>query len=293
MIDMRRRTAVPPRPRRPSGREGASPLPRRKSARPWNFALLRKLLWGTLISALVVASVAGVVWLDPKSRLDQMMNRPITGVSVESEFKYISQEATQQLVAKHLAHTFLELDMPGLKAALENNPWIDKVIIARAWPDKLVVRIQEQRPIARWGNSGFVNMRGDIIRVEQTKALGHLPLFDAEDHHAADVMQQYLRIKSAVAANNLTPSVIVLDKTLSWTVEFTPALTIKLGREQALEKLQNIAKLLRTDLAREVSRMHQIDMRYDNGFAVTWKDSLPDQVATTPPDNNPPSSPEE
>ena len=213
------------------------------------------------------------------------MNRPIAGVSVESEFKYIAQHQTQQLVEQHLSPTFLELDMLGLKSALEANPWIDKVIIARTWPDRLLVRIQEQKPIARWGTEGFINLRGEIVRVSDAARLTHLPVIDCEERYAAEVMQQYQVIKNIVMGNSLTPVRLTLDKTLAWTLEFSPALTIRLGREKTLEKLQNIAKILRTDLSREVARMSQIDMRYDNGFAVTWKDAPPaEPLATTPAD---------
>jgi cell division protein FtsQ len=145
------------------------------------------------------------------------------------------------------------------------------------------VRIYEQKPIARWGTEGFINLRGEIVRVGDAAQLTQLPVIDCEERYAAEVMQQYQVIKNIVAANGYTPVRLSLDKTLSWTLEFTPALTIRLGREKTLEKLQNIAKILRTELSREVARMSQIDMRYDNGFAVTWKDAPPlEPLATSP-----------
>lgn len=283
MMDVRRREVPPRRSRRSAGQGGASPLRTAKPARQWNFRWLKPLLLWLVYGGLFSGIVASIVWLDPKTRLENLMNRPIAGVSVESEFKYIAQQQTQQLVEQHLSPTFLELDMLGLKKALEANPWIDKVIIARTWPDKLLVRIQEQKPIARWGTEGFINMRGEIVRVSDAAQLTSLPVFDCEERYAAEVMQQYQVIKNIVAGNGFTPVRLTLDKTLAWTLEFSPALTIRLGREKTLEKLQNIAKILRTELSREVSRMSKIDMRYDNGFAVTWKEAPPvEPLATSP-----------
>lgn len=283
MRDMRRREVTPTRARRPSRHAGASPLRSTKAPRQWNFGWLKPLLLWLIYGGLFSGIVASIIWLDPKTRLEQLMNRPIAGVSVESEFKYIAQQQTQDLVAKHLSPTFLELDMAGLKAALETNPWIDTVIIARTWPDRLVVRIQEQKPIARWGSEGFINMRGEIVRVGDAARLSQLPQIDCEERYAAEMMQKFQVIKSIVAANGFTPVRLSLDKTLAWTIEFNPALTVRLGREKTLEKLQNIAKILRTELSREVARMSQIDMRYDNGFAVTWKDAgALEPLATSP-----------
>lgn len=284
MMDMRRRDATPRlRPRA----AGASPLRTTKPARQWNLSWIKPLCLWLVYGSLCAGIVASVIWLDPKTRLEQVMNRPIAGVSVESEFKYINQQQTQELVTAHLSPTFLELDMAGLKAALETNPWIDKVIIARTWPDKLLVRIQEQKPIARWGREGFINLRGELVRVSDVSRLAHLPELDCEERYAAELMQKYQIVKNIVSANGLTPTRLSLDKTLALTIEFSPALTIRLGREKTLEKLQNIAKILRTDLSREVARMHQIDMRYDNGFAVSWNDN----VASEPLVTNPPANP--
>jgi cell division protein FtsQ len=283
MMDARRREAPPPRARRTSRHAGASPLRSTKTPRQWNFTWLKPLVLWLIYGSLFSGIVASIIWIDPKTRLENMMNRPIAGVSVESEFKYIAQQQTQELVAQHLSPTFLELDMAGLKKALETNPWIDKVIIARTWPDRLLVRIYEQKPIARWGAEGFINLRGEIVRVSDAAQLTHLPVIDCEERYAAEVMQQYQVIKNIVASNGFTPVRLSLDKTLSWTLEFTPALAIRLGREKTLEKLQNIAKILRTELSREVARMSQIDMRYDNGFAVTWKDApVLEPLATSP-----------
>lgn len=283
MMDLRRREVPARRARRTSRQAGASAVRSSQPACEWNFRWLKPLVLWLIYGSLFSAIVASIIWLDPKTRLENLMNRPIAGVSVESEFKYIAQQQTQQLVEQHLSPTFLELDMLGLKNALEANPWIDKVIIARTWPDKLLVRIQEQKPIARWGTEGFINMRGEIVRVSDAARLTALPVIDCEERYAAEVMQQYQVIKNIVAGNGFTPVRLTLDKTLAWTLEFTPALTIRLGREKTLEKLQNIAKILRTELSREVTRMSQIDMRYDNGFAVTWKDApLAEPLATSP-----------
>ncbi len=275
-----------------SGRSGATPLPNRqpRPARQWNWRWLRRLSYRGLLVALGYGGIYAAERLEFKAWLDQFMDRPIAGVSVESEFKYISQADTQSVVASRLTKTFLELDMQGIKTALEANPWVDNVMVMRRWPDRLVVHIEEQKPIARWGQEGFLNRRGEIVQVPPTPALDGLPLFLADAQYAKEVMRQYLAVKNLVSPVNLVPQTLVLDNTKSWRIQFTSGLSITLGREKSLEKLKNISKILRTELAPELPHIKSIDMRYDNGFAVGWTDDVPPAAVARQPakheDNN-------
>ncbi len=285
MTPSRKRPTPSASGRQGTARVGASPITHREK-RKWNWGFLRITFKVGALLGLLVGLVVGFQALNPRAYLDQFMNRPIAGVSVESEFKFVSQVDAQAIVAARLPKTFLELDMLGIKNALEANPWVDKVMISRNWPDKLLVHIEEQKPIARWGTSGFLNLRGEVIKIDNVAALSSLPVFVADERYAKEVMQQYLLVKNIMALSNLKPQVLALDNTMAWTVEFNNGLTIKLGREKAIEKLQNISKILRGELAREMKHMRSIDMRYENGFAVAWKDAVAPQVVVRQPVSN-------
>lgn len=276
------RKAAPYKPTAPaSARSGATPLPNRqpKTARPSPWPglgrWLLRLVGLSLLAGLGYGGFYAWQQLNVKAKLDQFMDRPIAGVSVESEFKYISQADTQTTVASRLTKTFLDLDMQGIKTALEANPWVDSVMVMRRWPDRLVVHIEEQKPIARWGDKGFLNMRGEIIEVPPNPVLDSLPLFLADPQYAKEVMQHYLLVKNFASQANLTPQMLALDNTKSWRIQFTSGLIITLGREKPLEKLKNISKILRTELVSELKHIKSVDMRYENGFAVAWKDESP------------------
>jgi cell division protein FtsQ len=263
-----------PTPRRRAATAGAS---RRQPPRAKGrlFGLLVK---ATMAIAACSALVATVAWTDPMARLQEAANRPITGVTIEGEFKYLSQDKIQGLLSERVAGSFLQLDMVGLKVELEHNPWIDKVTISRQWPDRLVVRIQEQQPIARWGENAFVNMRGDIIEVESNSVLSHLPLLKGNDRYARDVMQKYVQIARLLAPTELTLQAVHLDETLSWTLQLRGGLTVRVGREQVYEKLQRLLDVYPRELAAKSERIASIDLRYGNGFAVAWKDAGLEQM---------------
>lgn len=229
---------------------------------------LAKALGVVCVSALVVGLI---VWTEPLAHLQQMTNRPIAGVTIEGQFHYISQQEVQSLVVERVTENFLQLDMEALKKVLERNAWIDKVAVSRQWPDRLVVRIKEQQPIARWGENAFVNMRGDIVKVPDNSRLEKLPLLKGHDRYARDVMQKYVRIMRILSPAELLLKEVHLDNTLSWTLRLDNGLEIRIGREDVFDRLQRLLDVYPSELAAKSDKIASIDLRYDNGFAVGWK----------------------
>lgn len=263
---------------RSATRSGASPLSR--SARVMKLGSIFRFL-GVL--SLLGIMVAGLVWFDPRAKVQQFAGRPIKHVDIESEFIYLSDQQLQAIVADYVTGTFLDVDIAGLKARLETNPWVDRVSVSRQWPEKLVVRVTEQQPIARWGTDAFLNLRGDIIRVEPTPLLRHLPKLSGEDRYAVDVMRQYLRAGKLLGQHGLELAAVELDATLAWTLTLSGDTTIVLGREQLLERLQAVIAAKNTVLANHFDKVKNLDMRYHNGFAVGWKDEGKNPIAMLTP----------
>jgi len=134
---------------------------------------LRQVL-GIFLCLTALALVAYFV-ADPVKRL---LERPLASVMVEGDFYYISKERAMELLSAELNDDFLQLDLMHLKRVLESEPWVEHASLIRRWPDALEVKITEQQPIARWGKEGFLNQRGEIIRVPDISMLENLPLLE-------------------------------------------------------------------------------------------------------------------
>ena len=204
-----------------------------------------------------------------KNYLNKLSHKRIQG-----EFKYISQANIESLVAEKLTSTFLELDIMALKSHLENQPWIDRAVVARQWPDTLLIKVIEQQPIARWNNRGFLNLRGEIVNLSNKTELNHLPLLRANDRYTQRVMQQYVLIVKLLSEYKFAPLVLELDNTLSWSLMISPAIMLRLGRDDTIEKLQRLMRVLQSDLKSQINKIAAIDMRYEQGFAVSWNKDL-------------------
>ncbi len=209
--------------------------------------------------------------LDPLTIIKDYTNKPIAHVTVEGDFKYVSRDFIEALVADKLTDTFLELDIVALKKHLEKTDWIDQVVVARQWPDTLLIRIIEQQPIARWNEQSFLNFRGEIVNLSHKTELNHLPLLRAEDRYSERVLQQYVLIAKLLGNYKFAPLVLELDNTLSRTLTISPDITIRLGREATLEKVQQLMQVIQLYFVDNLQKVSVIDMRYKQSFAVGWK----------------------
>lgn len=250
---------------------GASRKPHKKSR-----ASAVSIPWGKIFSGVLVLVVcAGVGWsvyrLEPLAIIKKYTNKPIASVRVEGEFKFVGQAVIEKLVAEKLTETFLELDIVALKQHIESNPWIDRAVVTRQWPDTLLIKVTEQQPIARWNKQDFLNFRGEIVKIDNKTSLDHLPLLKADDRYAERVLQQYVLVAKLLSDYKFAPLVLELDNTLAWSLKISPGIQIQLGREDTLAKLQRFLVVIDDQLNDRLANIDNVDMRYKQGFAVAWK----------------------
>lgn len=261
--------------KRPSSRA----LPNRKQVAPrgatqkggakkWSPELLKSLRIG--VWSLIFIGLAVTAYRYAAEPLERALNRPIASVKVEGEFRYLERQKVADLISATLEEEFLELDLQGVKAVLEGEPWIEKVSVQRQWPDVLRVRVYEQQPIARWGETGFLNQKGAIIRVEDAHKLNALPWLDAEDEQAGEVMRQYQDIAPLLRARGLTLKSLKCDQRKSWKMELQNDIEVNIGRGLVMEKVRRFITVYDRQLGQSWSEVASVDLRYDSGIAVAW-----------------------
>lgn len=228
-------------------------------------------IFGLILAALGIG--AGVAALDPLGRLRAVTERPITAVEIESDYRYLSRDSVEQMVRGFAAEGFVNLDLVSLQQALEADPWIARAAIARRWPDKLHIVIEEEQPIARWGDKGFLNMRGEIIDADTPADLAALPTIHGPSRHAAELLAQYLALNKVVAGTDLIVREFRRDAANNVELALANGVQIKLGNQEALPKLRLLARARQGALAQRFAEIATIDMRYEQGFAVSWRDT--------------------
>jgi cell division protein FtsQ len=201
---------------------------------------------------------------------NKFLERPIKTVIVSGDFEYLSNESINALIDEHMKNSFIKEDLLVMRKKLIANPWIDTVSLRREWPDILHVSIKEQKAIARWGDKGFVNYRGDLVLAKNDAALNDLPLLRGDDSQAKLLMRQYQFVSELLNKHQLT--VLVLEKSTVgiWQAELNNGWTLLLGRLDINKKLQRLILALDQKAILLSSEIDSIDLRYENGLSVKW-----------------------
>lgn len=230
----------------------------------WRFSWVNRKL-GTVI--FVIALCFGIYWVS--GPVAKVFERPIKSVVVEGEFNFITKQRATELIGNEIDDDFLQLDLMRLKNALLSDPWVESVTLNRRWPDTLVVKVSEQKPIARWGD-GFLNQRGEIVLIDEASKLSGLPWLQGSEADAPEILQQYQDLSQLLRSRGLEVIALKCDNKKSWRLTIKNHVEIALGRDQVMEKMRRFVTVYDTHLGNVWQDVKAIDLRYTNGVAVRW-----------------------
>ncbi len=222
------------------------------------------------IGALLVTVVVAGGYHFGGPAIEQWLQRPVARVAVEGEFRYMTRERVSEVIANELTEDFLKLNLGRMKRVLEREPWVERAALVRRWPDTLEVRIYEQQPIARWGDRGFLNQRGEIIELEDNRVLDNLTWLEGDDRHALHMMQRYQDLSRLMRSRGLVIARLAQDDKRAWRMQLSDGIEVAIGRDQLMEKVQRFLTIYDRYLDERWDQVVGIDVRYSNGVAVRW-----------------------
>lgn len=200
---------------------------------------------------------------------------PVMRLVVEGEFIKVTQDQVKQSVLPHLADGFFGCDVAAVRDAVHALPWVDWVDVERQWPGAVRIRVIEQQPIARWGEGGLINVRGELFTPARSTYPKGLPQLVGPTHSYGQVAAQYEQLARLLVMVNLHVVELQLDERRAWTAVLDNGLQLLLGRHTDRARLQRFIRVYPKSLAMRVHHVAQIDLRYPNGFAVRWREGVP------------------
>ncbi|GAD63270.1 cell division protein FtsQ/DivIB [Aquipseudomonas alcaligenes] len=225
----------------------------------------KRLGWPLLLVALGLGTYEGA------QRLLPYADRPIARVSVQGELSYISQQAVQERIAPYTAASFFTIDLAGMRAELEQMPWIAHAEVRRVWPDQVSITLEEQLPVARWGSEALLNNQGRAFAPREAANYEHLPLLSGPQRAQQQVMQQYQVLSQLLRPLGFTISSLELREHGSWFISTAQGVDILLGRDHLVDKMRRFASIHDKVLKQQIANIARIDLRYANGLAVAWR----------------------
>ncbi|GHT96892.1 cell division protein FtsQ [Betaproteobacteria bacterium] len=210
---------------------------------------------------------------------------PVRVVQLSAPLQHVALAEVEEALAGRLRGNFFSLSVDGVREALERLPWVRHANVRRVWPDRLAISLEEQRPAARWGDSGseWVNVYGEVFAAtwlpsgrtlprgaeEGGKAL---PRLKGPSGAAAQLLQRYGESSEMLAEIGLRPVAMTLSARQALEMDLANGMKLKLGREQnrsaSRERLRRFIEIYPTVVEKRNPPPKVVDLRYPNGFAL-------------------------
>ena len=134
-----------------------------------------------------------------------------------------------------------------------------------------LVRKSEQRPLARWGEGGYLNHEGEVFAATADPLYQDLPLLIGPDGAEGSLMRRYQALAGLLEPTGLQISELSLDPLGQVAVRFDSGLSLLLGAKDISHRVTRFKRLWEEELPAQTVAI--VDLRYEYGAAVTFSDT--------------------
>lgn len=199
---------------------------------------------------------------------------PVQRISVTGELEHTQAQLVQDMVQPGLVGGFLNADLQQIQRQLEGLPWIYEATVRRKWPNALEIHVVEELPIARWGEDGFLNHEGGVFRSDKEGEWEALPRLRGPGDSAQSLVQKYQRLVEILAPLNLAVEQLSEDERGQLEVVLAGGMQLNLGSDKFLQRMHRFVGIYRSELSARQGEVARVDMRYENGIAVAFKEPI-------------------
>ncbi|WP_119717310.1 cell division protein FtsQ/DivIB [Cognatilysobacter tabacisoli] len=227
-------------------------------------AMLRLVGW-LLAVALVALPVVAVLngWIGAG-------HWPLTRLRASGEFERVDAAALRETLLPYARSGFFAVDLAAAQAAVSTLPWVETAEVRKRWPDVLEVRVVEHRPFAHWGRDRLLSEHGRLFAAKGASVPGNLPQFDGPDARVGEVVALYNESRALLAPVGIDVRAVELDPRGSWSLRLDNGAQVVVGRSEARARLARFVRLMPQLLGQQEQRLVRADLRYTNGFALSW-----------------------
>jgi len=200
---------------------------------------------------------------------------PLRTLRVNDDLQRVDNARLREALLPYASAGFFAVRLDEAQAAVAKLPWVERAEVRKLWPDVLEVRIVEHRPFARWGKDQLLSEQGRLFPAEGIEVPAGLPLLHGPDARVADVVALYNEAREVFAGGGHVVSQLALDERDSWSLKLGNGIDVVVGSQEARLRLKRFARMLPQLLARNPQPLQRADLRYTNGFALTWGTAAP------------------
>ena len=244
---------------------GATRKARRAPRNTGRLQQLGSLALGFFALAAVLAGIAAGAW--------KLLSMPVERVAVTGDLEHVSRERLMGVISDSLSGGFIWLDLQSVREPLEAMPWVHRAVVRRLWPDSIEVRVIEQRAIAAWGETAYLNHAGEVFSPPGARPDASLPQLAGPEGTQGEVVQHYKQVQERLQPLGLTVVALEMNARGGLLATLAGGGEVVFGREDLAGKLARLEKIYRESLQARREEIARVDLRYSHGAAVAWKEN--------------------
>ena len=228
------------------------------------------------LAGLFFISLVGIIGYElTKERLKSLSIKtaslPIKYVRTEGEFQYLSKDDVKDILQPLVVTSFFDADMQAIHSAVSTLPWVDAVTVKRIWPDAIDIKVHEKQPFARWGKGALITESGVIFMPNINILIQNLITVTGPELQQVKVLEIMKGIKTALDDHSMELAEFNVSDRWAWKIKLVTGMEILLGQDEQLKKLKRFLRTLTVLTQGQLDAMAVVDLRYPNGYAVSWR----------------------
>jgi cell division protein FtsQ len=235
---------------------------------------------GLLFFLLVLFSFVSLGWW-LSQRFMAQESAPVTSIVVSGEMAYSQRSDIITAIEGVDLGNFFQLSVDEVQKQVLSLPWVYSVAVRKEWPNELKIYVVDQKPVALWNGDFLINKAGNVFQADILRVKHYLPNFFGPSGTERIALENYVNFNSLLEYKSLKIDELVLTERFSWQLTLDDGVTLNLGREERVERIQRfmdsysiIKAKLKAKIFAEKDKnqaVDYIDLRYDTGLAVGWK----------------------
>ena len=203
-----------------------------------------------------------------------ILNQPIASISLEGSFQKVKSNQVEGAIKHHLNIGFLSLSISEIQNDILKIEWVDSVKIAKRWPNKLEISIFEHTPVARWGEHGLLNDKGELfIEIDNQNHIPDLAYLSGPNGTSLEVAQRYFILRDQLIPLGMNVKKVSMSSRGALAIILYNGIEINFGRENLDQRINLFIDISKNVISQKPDDIESVDMRYDKGFTILWKNT--------------------
>lgn len=223
----------------------------------------KKRIWSALIS---LAALGLLVWFLIEQ--ERASDRPIQTVTLTSELQQLSLLEVDQVLQSYVGSSFWRVKLSKIQSDLTRLDWVSHAVVKRSWPDQLIITIEEQVPVARWGDDGLVNNKGEIFFPRSVSGFENFVRLEGRLESARHVLAKLAEFQKVLGGLDWSIAQLTEAVDGGWKIDVLDGPSLLIAKEEDEVRLIRFVRSYQ-QLKEELRNSAQVyDLRYSNGFSV-------------------------